>query len=585
MAEDRADVRDAEVRRLPRWVELFRGFQVALDPKKLLLAAAGLLVMSIGWWILAAGFLSARSPAPTFDSNTHQDWAQFKADRRKWDLLYEAAGNKPELTTPDDLAESRAEYEQLRQQYNAVDRSILDEILLGRREPYPLTATAENGVSRPVYIRSRPYGKLRVWPWSEYRGPNPYLLVTGREANPEEGTGRFGPWQRGQFVNWLLTEQVPVLLEPERKLLQPIFFLLHPGAGFWNHVYFALALVWMLATWALFGGAITRMAAVQIARREKVGMAEAIRFAWSRYLSYFSAPAFPLVFVLVIVVFCILFGFLHLIPGFGDIVVDGLGWPLIILAGLVMALSLVGLVGWPMMYATISAEGSDSFDALSRSYSYVYQSPWQYIWYCLVAVAYGAAVVFFVGFMGSLTAYLGKLGVAQTPGVERFNRDPSYLFVYAPTSFGWQDLLLKDATIGGRAVVPAGSGTVEPEAYTAYVAQLNWWNRVGATLVALWLHLLFLMVVGFGYSYFWSASTIIYLLMRRDVDDTDMDEVYLEEDDAEDSYGAPAPAAEGATTSLTMVEPPAMKTMVAPSGPATAPSIGPPGGGSVVPPA
>ena len=44
------------------------------------------------------------------------------------------------------------------------------------------------------------------------------------------------------------------------------------------------------------------------------------------------------------------------------IFVAGLFWPLVILVGLIMAVVLVGLVGWPLMYSTISAEGSDSFD-------------------------------------------------------------------------------------------------------------------------------------------------------------------------------------------------------------------------------
>ena len=54
----------------------------------------------------------------------------------------------------------------------------------------------------------------------------------------------------------------------------------------------------------------------------------------------------------------------------------------------------------------------------------------------------------------------------------------------------------------------------------------------------------FLVIMGFAYSYFWSAGTIIYLLMRRNVDAAEMDEVYLEEEDHEGPYGgALAPAA------------------------------------------
>ena len=64
----------------------------------------------------------------------------------------------------------------------------------------------------------------------------------------------------------------------------------------------------------------------------------------------------------------------------------------------------------------IRSEGSDTFDALSRSYNYVFQSPWNYIWYSLVAVAYGAVLVFFVGFMGSFVVYLTKWSLSQTPG-------------------------------------------------------------------------------------------------------------------------------------------------------------------------
>ena len=49
-----------------------------------------------------------------------------------------------------------------------------------------------------------------------------------------------------------------------------------PAAGFFNRVYLLLVILWSLATWALFGGAITRIAAVQVARtNERVGLMEA----------------------------------------------------------------------------------------------------------------------------------------------------------------------------------------------------------------------------------------------------------------------------------------------------------------------
>lgn len=520
MADEKVELRDVNFRQLLPWTELFRGFQVALDPKKLLLAAAGIVFMAAGWWLFAFLFYNART-------NPHD--VEYRLEDYQTGELSE------------DEARRRLEADRKSDQYK-----------------YDLLKDTAG-----------PNGTLNRWPWDEDRGPNPYLLVMN--------------WLSGKPDDLQPQKQLLVLLEPLVKFLMPIIYLLKSDAGFINYLYFFLVMVWTLATWALFGGAITRMAAVQLARKEKISIKEAMHFAWSRYVSYFSAPLFPMLFVLGILVMLIVFGALHMIPVFGDIVVDGLGWPLNILASIVMAVILVGLVGWPMMYATISTEGSDSFDALSRSYSYVFQCPWHYLWNSAVAIVYGAALVFFVGFMGSFMAYLGKWGMSQTPGIKKADREPHFLFVYAPKSYQWRDLLLQ-----GSPAVDA-DGRLDPVRYEEYLhgedkdgkleGGFQWYNYVGAGMVAFWTGLLFLMVLGFGYSYFWCASTIIYLLMRRQVDDTELDEVYLEEDEGEDTYVSPssAAAAQASAQTLTMVDAPKLRTPGAPPPPAApAPAPTPP---------
>ena len=62
MAEEKIEARDINIRQVLPWTELFRSFQVALDPKKLLLAAAGILAMAFGWWLLAVIFGSQAKP-------------------------------------------------------------------------------------------------------------------------------------------------------------------------------------------------------------------------------------------------------------------------------------------------------------------------------------------------------------------------------------------------------------------------------------------------------------------------------------------------------------------------------------------
>src|SRR5262245_62619349 len=60
MAEDQFDARG--VHETPAWFEsfrafeLFRTFRIAVDPRNLLIAAVGILVMALGWWVISWGF-------------------------------------------------------------------------------------------------------------------------------------------------------------------------------------------------------------------------------------------------------------------------------------------------------------------------------------------------------------------------------------------------------------------------------------------------------------------------------------------------------------------------------------------------
>ena len=152
--------------------------------------------------------------------------------------------------------------------------------------------------------------------------------------------------------------------------------------------FLVLAILWAMAVWALFGGAISRVAAVQLAADERIGWAAALRFAASKWLSYFAAPLLPLLGVVLVAIPLAVLGLLMRL-NFG-VLLAGVLWPLALLGGLVMALLLLGLAfGWPLMWATISTEGTDSFDALSRSYAYVFQRPLRYLFYVLVAAVLG----------------------------------------------------------------------------------------------------------------------------------------------------------------------------------------------------
>jgi hypothetical protein len=164
-------------------------------------------------------------------------------------------------------------------------------------------------------------------------------------------------------------------------------------------VFFFLFGAWFLLIWSVFGGAIARIAAVHIARDEKISVRQAMRFSLNKLLSFVFAPLIPVLILFVIGAVLAASGWiLFHIPIVGPIVASLLFF-LALVAGLVMTLVLLGLVGgFNLMYPTVAVEGSDSFDAISRSFSYVFARPWRMLFYTAVAVVYGALTYLFVRF-------------------------------------------------------------------------------------------------------------------------------------------------------------------------------------------
>ena len=149
-----------------------------------------------------------------------------------------------------------------------------------------------------------------------------------------------------------------------------------------------LSSLWALVIWAYFGAAISRIAAVELAVGERVGWGASLRWARDKWLAYFASPMVPMIGVTLIALPIVLLGLLMKWNVFVGLA--GLVWPLVLFAAFFMTLLLIGvLLGWPLMWATVSVEGTDSFDALSRTYAYVFQKPLRYAAYIVIAVIIG----------------------------------------------------------------------------------------------------------------------------------------------------------------------------------------------------
>jgi hypothetical protein len=304
-------------------------------------------------------------------------------------------------------------------------------------------------------------------------------------------------------------------------------FLVVAPVWLWaSHWLFALIFTaWFLLIWSIFGGAICRIAAVHVARDEKMSVRQSLRFSANKVLSFIFAPLIPLLIIFGIGLVLSVCGFvLFHIPVVGPIVA-GVLFIFALLGGLVMTLVLLGtLGGLNLMYPTIGVEGSDSFDAISRSFSYVFARPWRMLWYTVVSLIYGAICYLFVRFFIFMVLLLTWFFVGWW--LKSKNTAPWYPEMFPPPS--WSQL-----------------------AYEPGFAHLKWSEDIAAGCIAFWNYLAISMLGAFAISFYFSASTIIYYLLRREVDATELVDVYVEEADDDLADTGPVVPANVATVTTT----------------------------------
>lgn len=319
-------------------------------------------------------------------------------------------------------------------------------------------------------------------------------------------------------------------------LTRPFINMFHgdlTGVGF---LYFALCGVWELLVWAVFGGAIARIAALKFTRDEAPDFPGALRHSIGKISSYSMAPLLALAGAAVFGVQLAILGwamqldFLAMVAGFA--------WPFTLLLGLLMAILLIGaLAGWPLMWATVGVEGTDAFDALSRSYAYVYQRPLRLLWYALFAAVLAAVSMFIVKLFATSAISLGNWAVSW--GLD----DATFREVVTPLP-GERVGTSLEGISGGESVptvVDEGpSLTGEPTNATKNVEEkpvgLTGTQWMAAKAIRFWKSLLGSLAAGYQAGFLFVAAVGVYLLLRKDIDGAEMDEVYVED---EPEFGMP----------------------------------------------
>lgn len=266
-------------------------------------------------------------------------------------------------------------------------------------------------------------------------------------------------------------------------------------------VFFAVVFLVM----SLAGGAICRIAALQFAQREKPSLMQAARFGIRKFTGTLAAPITPVAVIVVIGVFVISLGLIGNIPVVGEVLM-GLFLPLGLIAAFFVTVILIGTVaGLNLMVPAIAYEDSDCFDAVSRSFGYVYAKPWRMGFYTVVATVYGAICYVFVRFFAFVLLWT------------------TYQFLQVGFVHDNEKLqaLWPEPTVAGF----LGSVASAPD---------TWSMWLGSVLIRVWVLAIVGLIVSFLISFYFSANSVIYGLMRNRVDNTPLDEVY--------TYSEAAPA-------------------------------------------
>ncbi len=278
--------------------------------------------------------------------------------------------------------------------------------------------------------------------------------------------------------------------------------------------YFVLFGVGSLFIWALAGGGICRIASVQFASGEKLTLRQGLRFARDNLFGGFVlAPCVPVILAFGVMVLLVLGGMVLRIPVLGDLI-GGLAFVLALLGGFVVACVLLGsIAGGSLFWPAIAAEGQDAYDSFSRGLSYAFSKPWKAILYAAIAVCFAAVCWIIVQLFLSVT-------LAVTHQVVAFGTSP----------FGWWPRGGADAAVSKLDLIwtyPASEGWY---AWPSW-GDLSVFEHVSGFLIGIWVLLTAALTWAFLASFYFSGSTIVYFLLRRDVDGTDLGDVQIADED------------------------------------------------------
>jgi hypothetical protein len=514
---------------------IFRSFKLSVQPGKMILAVAGLLLTYLvgacldGIWA-SAGARVYSGEIGQYVSSSGTEFERWK-ERQAVTDDQELAGMMVSQGAADSLDEAREDLE--RDRHGAINklRARIDE------KYQPLMNVDERRKAEEKRIEELPEDQRKAerdrleetLPEMVHRSRAEYEALMAQID--ELGTQRiFGQWINAELqfartaVGALLSGNLVARRGAETEVWAHAINPFVPesfagalvnmlGAGCWmmriHPWYFICFVLINLAIWSLIGGGLCRMAAMEATLDQRISIGRALTFSKGKWREFFLAPLIPLVFVGIVGLLLWIGGLGTAIPVVGEIV-GPLLFPLALLGGFVIALVVVGATGGAaLMWPTIAVEGSDSFDAISRSFSYIYNRPWRSIFYGLVLLVYGSLCYVFLRFFVWLLLICTHVFVSWGVGI--FADRPA-----AGPGMNKLDVMWAQPTFEN----------LRPQ---FEMINLSRAEPFGAAVIWIFVSLVVVALHAFVISFLLNGFTWVYLLLRRVVDATDLEDVYTEE--------------------------------------------------------
>jgi hypothetical protein len=261
----------------------------------------------------------------------------------------------------------------------------------------------------------------------------------------------------------------------------------------WNaghHWYISVYGFVLLLVMSVGGGSIARMQACQHARGECLSVTSALQFSSQRWRASLLALAAPGMLVAGVSIGLVLFGLLLFnMPVLN--LVGSILYGVALVFGFLIAIVAVGYaICWPMLVPAVAVENCEGGESVQRSFAYMFARPLHLLGYLTVLVV-GLVLGFIVA---RLLATMTLDFTANLVGAWSFNESLS------------------------------NAGAIQADGIP--VVGLVWYESAAGGLVTLWETVVYDFMVGWLFSGFFSASVMVYLLMRYACDRQDTHDIW-----------------------------------------------------------